>query len=189
MNRFGQVGIALAALGGVLALMGLFPGMTGVNPTTGIGVVQVLLILTGYALLVTGTLIYLKVTFYLRVPSNLGQQIGIRLALTGLLFAALAGLADIFGFGSHSRTETGDIFLGGLQAFGIIASFMVSSFGVLMYALAGYREMRIDPSLDPDATRPHPKVQLPTPPKEAAAIDEPAKEIPITEEPPNAPHA
>lgn len=176
MNRFGQVGIALGALGGVLTFMGLFPGVTGVDPTTGIGVVQVLLILFGYALLIFGTMIYLKVTFYLRVPSNLIQQIGIRLAMTGLLFASLAGMADIFGFGSHSRTETGDILLGALQAFGIIASFMVSSFGVLMYALAGYKEMRIDPQFDPNATQPHQKVQLPIP-------------LPAKENKPDAPHA
>jgi hypothetical protein len=175
MNRFGQVGIAVAALGGVLSFMGLFPGVTGVDPTTGIGVVQVLLILVGYGLLIFGTMIYLKVTFYLQVPSNLGQQIGIRLAMTGLLFAALCGMADIFGFGSHNRTETGDIFLGALQAFGIIACFMLSSAGVILYALSGYREMHLALPFDPHATQPHQKVNIPLP-------------VPKEKEP-NAPHA
>ena len=82
MSRFGQVGIALSALGIVIALMGLFPGMTGVEATVGIGVVQVFMLLFGYGLLVFGAIIYAKFTFFLESASTLGQQIGIRLALT-----------------------------------------------------------------------------------------------------------
>ncbi|MCU0512496.1 MAG: hypothetical protein MUE40_07980 [Anaerolineae bacterium] len=160
MIRFGQVGIAIGTLGAVLAFMGLFPGLLGVEPTLGIGVVQVMLILVGYALLIGGGLLYLKVTFYLERTANLGQQIGIRLALTGLLFAALAGLADILGFGSHLRTASSDIFLGQLQAFGILGSFAISSAGVLLYALAGARQMRLEPALDPDRTQPLRKVEI-----------------------------
>lgn len=137
MSRFGQVGIALSALGIVIALMGLFPGMTGVEATIGIGVVQVFMLLSGYGLLVFGAIIYAKFTFFLEIPSTLGQQIGIRLALTGLLFAALSGLADILGFGSHVRSDTGDIFFGFWQAFGLLASLAMSSFGVLVYVMAG----------------------------------------------------
>ena len=62
--------------------------------------------------------------------------------MTGLLFASLAGLSDILGFGSHLRTETTDIFFGQLQAFGTLASLSLSSVGVLIYAVAG------DPSVD-----------------------------------------
>ncbi len=149
MTRFGQVGIALGALGIVLLLMGLFPGLIGVEPTLGIGVIQVFMLLIGYALLIFGAIIYVRYTFYLGVQINLLQQIGLRLAITGLLLAALAGLADIFGFGSHLRTETGDIFFGNVQAVGIITCFGISSLGVFVYALAGYRQMRIDtPSPD-----------------------------------------
>lgn len=152
MSRFGQVGIALGALGAVLVLMGWFPGVIGVEPTVGIGVVQVFMVLIGYALLIFGAVIYIKFTFYLGIRVNLIQQIGLRLAMTGLLLAAMAGLADIFGFGSHLRTENSDIFFGGLQAVGIIASFVVSSLGVVIYALAGYRQMRVDPPSQQDDT-------------------------------------
>lgn len=137
MSRFGQVGIALGALGVMIALMGLFPQLTGVEDTPGIGLVQVFMLLVGYGMLIFGAIIYVKFTFYLNAPSSLVQQIGLRLALTGLLFAALAGLADILGFGSHLRTEISDIFLGTLQAFGILANFALSSFGVLIYTVAG----------------------------------------------------
>ncbi len=137
MWRFAQVGIALGALGAMICLMGLFPGVTGAVPTAGIGLVQVSMVLVGYTLLVLGALTYLKFTFFLEVPASLSQQIGMRLALTGILFAALAGLADILGFGTHVRDDVNDIFFGQLQMIGILASFCLSSFGVLVYVLAG----------------------------------------------------
>ncbi len=137
MWRFAQVGIALGALGAMLCLMGLFPGVTGATPTAGIGLVQVSMVLAGYSLLVIGALIYLKFSFFLEVKATLSQQIGTRLALTGLLFAALTGLADILGFGSHIRDDVSDLFFGQLQMIGILASFCLSSFGVLVYVLAG----------------------------------------------------
>ena len=112
MWRFAQVGIALGALGAMICLMGLFPSVTGAEPTVGIGLVQVAMILFGYSLLILGALTYVKYTFYLDVPATLSQQIGTRLALTGLLFAALAGLADILGFGTHIRDGANDIFFG-----------------------------------------------------------------------------
>ncbi len=137
MWRFAQVGIALGALGVMICFMGLFPGVTGAPTTAGIGLVQVVMVLVGYSLLILGALTYLKYTFYLDVPSTLSQQIGLRLALTGILFAALAGLADILGFGTHIRDDSGDIFFGQLQVIGILASFALSSLGVLVYVLAG----------------------------------------------------
>lgn len=137
MERFAQVGIALSALGVVLAMMGLFPGVTGVDPTIGIGIVQVILLLIGYALLMSGALLYVKCMFYLRQSATLAQSVGVRLALTGLLFAGLSGFADLFGFGSHIRTIDSDIFFGSWQAFGLIASFVISAVGVMLYALAG----------------------------------------------------
>lgn len=137
MARIAQVGIALGALGMILTLMGLFPGVTGVTPTPSIGIVQIIAILVGFALLILGALLYVKFTFYTSQPSNLLQQIGTRLALTGLLFAALSGLADILGFGSHTRAAAVDAFIGPLQAVGVIGNFLLSAAGVLLYAMSG----------------------------------------------------
>ncbi len=145
MWRFAQVGIALGALGAMICFMGLFPGVTGAEPTAGIGLVQVAMVLLGYALLILGALTYLKFTFFLNVPATLPQQIGTRLALTGMLFAGLAGMADILGFGTHIRDEQGLLFFGRLQMIGILASFALSSLGVLVYVLAGLRIARLAP--------------------------------------------
>ena len=145
MWRFAQVGIALGALGGIICFMGLFPGVTGAVAAAGIGIVQVVMVLFGYTLLTLGALTYLKFTFFLGAPATLVQNIGTRLALTGILFAALAGLADILGFGTHIRDDTGELYFGQLQMIGILASFGLSSFGVLVYVLAGANIARLAP--------------------------------------------
>ncbi|MDL1883935.1 hypothetical protein FBR01_09840 [Anaerolineae bacterium CFX8] len=137
MPRVAQFGIALGALGIVLALMGLFPGVTGIEPAGGIGILQVTTILVGFLLLILGALIYVKFTFYVLQPATLSQQIGVRLSLTGLLVAAMAGYADILGFGSHLRDGASDIYFGWLQAVGIIGGFGLAAVGVLIYAVMG----------------------------------------------------
>ena len=55
MGRLAQVGIALGVLGVVLTFMGLFPGVTGLDPAAGIGLVQIFIILTGFTLWSLGT--------------------------------------------------------------------------------------------------------------------------------------
>jgi len=97
-------------------------------------------------------LIYVKFTFYSNSKSTLVQQVGVRLMLTGLLFASLAGLADILGFGSHLRTNVTDIFFGGLQGIGLIASLTISSIGVLIYTVAGNPQITEESMLDDLAT-------------------------------------
>lgn len=153
MSRFGQVGIAFSALGIMVIIMGLFPTITGVEETIGIGIVQVFMLLIGYALMTFGGLIYAKVTFYSTTKSNLAQQIGIRLMLTGLLFATIAGLADILGFGSHVRSDTSDIFFGGIQGIAIIACLSISSLGVLIYTVTGHPQLSEESLLDDLSTQ------------------------------------
>ncbi len=136
MVRLSQLGIAFGALGVVLTFMGLFPGVMGLSPAQGIGIVQIVIILSGFALLILGALIYVKYEYYADQPSTLAQQIGSRLALTGLIVSGLIGLSDSLGFGSHTRAE-GEPYFGGLQAVGIVAGFLIASFGIMIYALAG----------------------------------------------------
>jgi len=137
MVGIAQFGIALGALGAVLTLMGLFPGVTGLQPAVGVGVVQFAAILIGFTLLDLGALIYAKFTFYVGRPANLAQQIGVRLTLTGLVLAGLTGMADFLGFGSHARTATTDVFFGQLQALGLLGSLLISAVGVVIYAVTG----------------------------------------------------
>ncbi|MFC1960870.1 hypothetical protein ACFLYO_09170 [Chloroflexota bacterium] len=132
-----QVGIAISTLGAVIALMGLFPGVTGLDATPGIGVLQIVLILMGFTLLICGALLYVQSSFYPGIKHNLAQQIAIRLSATGLLFAAIAGMGDLLGFGSHAPLITDGPFLGYWQAVGLIGGFLVASLGVILFALNG----------------------------------------------------
>lgn len=136
MVRLSQLGIAFGALGIVLTFMGLFPGVMGLRPAAGIGIVQIVIILSGFTMLILGALVYVKYEYYADQPSTLAQQIGSRLALTGLIISGLIGLSDTLGFGSHARVD-GEPYFGPLQAVGIVAGFLVASIGIMIYALTG----------------------------------------------------
>lgn len=137
MTGIAQLAVAFSALGIMLAFMGLFPGMTGIEPGRGVGIVQFATIMVGLTLLDLGALVYVKYTFYANRPATLAQQVGIRLTLTGLLMSSMVGAADFLGFGSHIRTETTDVVLGPLQAVGVVGGLLIAAVGVMIYAASG----------------------------------------------------
>lgn len=137
MEKYGQISITIGALGIMLTLIGLFPGIVGLEVTQGIGVLQVLVILLGFAVLFAAAHLYVKITYYAGQPSTLAQSIGLRLTLTGLLVAAAAGLADVLGFGTHTSTTNTRPFLGAWQAVGFVGGILIASAGVLVYAAFG----------------------------------------------------
>jgi len=137
MERYVQVSITISVLGIVIALIGLFPGIVGLNTTEGVGVLQVLVLLLGFTLLFSGAYIFARQAFYPGQPNTLAQDVGVRLTLTGLLIAAAAGLADVLGFGSHPPTETERPLLGNLQAVALIGGLVIASVGIVVFALIG----------------------------------------------------
>ena len=168
MTRIAQVGIAITTLGIMITIMGLFPGVSGLSPTPGIGLVQLFVVLGGFTLLISGALMYVKFAFYATKSSNLAQQIGTRLAMTGLVLAAMSGLADSLGFGTHGSDATGDFFLGPVQAAGILGSFIMACIGVLVYAVGGR----------PEDTRKASARELLTPAEQEAERDNPGVKTP-----------
>lgn len=144
-EQIAQLAILIGTLGIMLALIGLFPSITGVEPKSGIGVLQILIILFGLALLIIAALIFVKVSFYSNMARNLAQDVAIRLSLTGLLMCSGAGLADVFGYGSHSPgVEENLPYLGPWQAAGMATGFVVASIGVLIFAMMGPSEAAED---------------------------------------------
>jgi hypothetical protein len=141
MVRVAQLGIVVGLAGIIVTLVGLFPTMIGLPPTPGIGVIQILVILIGLILLTFGAIVYVKSMFYAGQDHTLVQQIGLRLAFTGLTFTALTALADVLGFGSNLRAFGADVLIGPIQMFGMLASFGVTSLGVIIYAVAGNPEI------------------------------------------------
>jgi hypothetical protein len=138
MGRLSQVGIAVAALGGVIALMGLFPSIVGLEQVAGVGVLQVIVILAGFAILILGAYIFVQSTYYAGIRHNLAQQIGVRLSMTGLVIATASGMADVLGFGSHPSGILQRPFLGTWQTVGLVGGFLIASLGILIFALMGH---------------------------------------------------
>ena len=90
MERHAQFSITIGTLGIVIALIGLFPGIIGLEAASGMGVLQVLVTLFGFTLLYTAA-VFAKLEFFPGMPATLAQNIGFRLTLTGLLIAAAVG--------------------------------------------------------------------------------------------------
>ncbi len=137
MEKYGQISITIGTLGVVIILIGLFPGLIGLEASPGVGVLQVLVILLGFSVLFAAAYWFVKRVFYPNQPTTLAQDIGVRLTLTGLLVAAASGLADVLGFGSHTAATAPRPLLGHLQAWGFVGGVMLASFGVVIYALMG----------------------------------------------------
>jgi len=96
--------------------------------------VQLIAMMIGLTMLVFGTYVFAHATIHRGQPRTLQRDIGVRMGLTGLVFAAAATMADVMGFGSHLPSD--GIFFGWLQATGMLVGFGIAALGVLIYVLA-----------------------------------------------------
>ncbi len=139
MGKLSQAGIIIAILGGVITFIGLFPGVTGITPSDGMGILRILALLTGFSILIGGAYLFVQNAYYPGIKHNLAQQIGIRLSMTGLVIATAAGLADILGFGSHPPISgVQRPFMGPYQIIGLVGGFLIASLGVVIFVLMGH---------------------------------------------------
>lgn len=144
-ERLAQVAIAVALLGGVIAFMGLFPGVVGLDQSAGIGLFQTSVILIGFNLLIVGATWFVQVNYYAGQKHTLGQEVGVRLSMTGLIISIASGLADILGFGSHPSFGEQRPFMGTAQVLGLVGGFVIASLGVILFALLGQPAPEDDP--------------------------------------------
>jgi hypothetical protein len=149
-QKFAQLGIAVTLLGGVIAFIGLFPSVIGSEASQGVGVLQVLTILVGFSILISGAYIFAQATYYPNKRHNLAQKIGVRLSMTGVVLATAIGLADVLGFGSNSPLIGQRPTLGPWQTAGLVGSFVIASLGLLIFVLLG--DNTPDEPHDPDDT-------------------------------------
>ena len=138
MGKLTQAGVIIAILGAVVAFIGLFPGVVGLEVLPGVGLLQVLIVLIGFGLLFFGAYLFAQSVYFPGIKHNLAQQIGIRLSMTGLVIAVASGLSDILGFGSHPPIPPVQRpFLGSWQTAGLIGGFVLASFGLIIFVLMG----------------------------------------------------
>ena len=124
-----RLGIGATILGLVIYLLGVDPGMFGMDRSPVMGFVQIAVLLIGLAFMCLGGYITLNALWNGSQKSILAD-IGLRLVATGYLIAVASGMADILGFGNHPFPRIP--YFGPLQAIGVIIGEVAIAVGFLM---------------------------------------------------------
>ncbi len=141
------VTIALILIGVILVLMSLTAELLGLDLTPGFGVVQIFQLLLGVTSITLG--VFLGISKKRQgAPKSLQADIGARLAATGLVFAYITGLSDLFSIGTHVQPRFERPFIGPLQLGGLLLSILVIIAGILLYYTSRGRDARDKSSLD-----------------------------------------
>lgn len=122
--RFG-LGVTLAGL--VFFLIGTRPSIFGLDRSPVIGFVQIAVMLVGLAIIDIGGFLSLA-ALWKTEPLSILADFGVRFVATGYVIAVFAGMADIFGLGSHPVFQP---FFGEWQAFGVQAGQALMGLGFL----------------------------------------------------------
>jgi hypothetical protein len=124
-----RLGVGMTILGLVIYLMGVDPGMFGMDRSPVLGFVQIAVLLVGLGFMSLGGYITLNALWNGSEKSILAD-IGLRLVATGYLIAVASGMADILGFGNHPFPRIP--YFGPLQSIGVIIGEVAIAIGFLM---------------------------------------------------------
>lgn len=124
-----RVGLATTLFGFLVFLIGARPDVFGLDRSPVIGFVQVSVFEVGLAFMCVGGYISL-VTLWKDQPISIAAEIGQRMVATGYLVAVFAGMADVFGFGSHMLP--GVPYFGIWQQAGVMFGQFIIAIGFLM---------------------------------------------------------
>jgi len=124
-----QVGLTITLIGFTIFMIGAKPSIFGVDRSPIIGFVQIAVFLVGLAIMCIGGYISLMALWKNQKPS-IAVDFGVRLVCTGYVIAVFAGMADVFGFGSHLLPDVP--FFGKLQAAGVMTGQAVIAIGFLL---------------------------------------------------------
>jgi hypothetical protein len=95
-----QVALAVTFFGFLVFVIGARPDSIGLDRSPILGFVQISVFEVGLAFMCLGGYIVM-VALWRKQKLSIAAEIGERLVATGLLVAVFAGMADIFGLGSH----------------------------------------------------------------------------------------
>jgi hypothetical protein len=121
----------------IITLLGLFVFMVGAKPnwfgwdrSPVVGFVQIAVFLVGLAMICFGGYTGL-LALWKGMQRSIAADIGLRLVSTGYVVAVFAGMADVFGMGSHFLPEDVPYF-GPLQSSGVLIGEIVIAIGFLL---------------------------------------------------------
>ena len=123
-----RIGLIFTILGFLIFLLGARPSLFGLDRSPVIGFVQIGMFLVGLALMCLGGYISMMALWKKQTPSILAD-IGLRLVATGFVIAVFAGMADVFGFGSHPLPDVP--YFGGWQTRGVEIGQAIIAIGFL----------------------------------------------------------
>ncbi|MBI4928329.1 MAG: hypothetical protein HY835_11225 [Anaerolineae bacterium] len=132
-----RVGLATTLVGFLLFLLGARPSLFGLDRSPVIGFVQIAVFLVGLAIICMGGYLSLR-SLWKDVPLSIAADVGQRLVATGYVIAVFAGMADIFGMGSHPLP--GIPYFGEWQARGVELGMAFMAVGFLMMLPGRRRE-------------------------------------------------
>lgn len=124
-----RIGLTLTLIGFIVFLVGAVPGLFGLDRSPIIGFVQIAVFLVGLGIMCIGGYICMMALWKDRVPS-IAADIGLRMVATGYVVAVFAGMADVFGLGSHSLPKVP--YFGGWQARGVEIGQLIIAIGFLL---------------------------------------------------------
>lgn len=125
--------LALALVGLLLVVGAAAVELLGLDLTPGFGVLQTLAFLLGVSALTIAIYLAMSAGRPAEARSSLQAGIGLRLSLTGLVFAYVAGFADLIRIGTHIQPEFARPFIGPLQLGGLLVGLFMLIAGMLLY--------------------------------------------------------
>ncbi len=137
-----RIGLSLTLLGFLVFLAGARPDAFGLDRSPVIGFVQIAVFVVGLALIAIGGYISIMALWkdqHINIAADLGQ----RMVATGYVVAVFAGMADVFGFGSH--IFPGLPYFGEWQARGVMIGQTLMAIGFLMMLPFGPTQPRETP--------------------------------------------
>ena len=124
-----RFGLITTIVGFLIFLLGARPSLFGLDRSPVIGFVQIAMFLIGLAGMCIGGYISMMALWNGNQPS-IAADIGMRLVATGYVIAVFAGMADIFGMGSHPLPDVP--YFGAWQARGVEIGESIIAIGFLM---------------------------------------------------------
>jgi hypothetical protein len=121
-------GLILTLVGFFVFLLGSRPSVFGLDRSPVIGFVQIAALLLGLGIICIGAYISM-IGLWKNSPISIFAEIGMRLVSTGFVIAVVAGMADVFGLGSHPLPKP---FFGPWQAIGVQIGELVIAIGILL---------------------------------------------------------
>ena len=130
-----RTGLIITLLGFFIFIVGAKPDWLGWDRSPVVGFVQIAVFLVGLAIICLGGYIGL-LALWGGGQRSIAADIGLRMVSTGYVISVFAGMADVFGMGTHPLPNVP--YFGPVQATGVVLGEIVIAVGFLL--LIPYRQ-------------------------------------------------